>query len=168
MWTWAEGRSIGRGEEQAGERAREGMNSCMLDWSIPAFGGGAPYMHVNSCCILHWGCYLIPNECAKTDVALQIVFCMLPEECAQTDRQALTTVQLSPLNYRRPFETWLEKEACRMKENRMIVSKDLVDLTFNLIVPLSAIENNDQTSPTYSPKHFLWMEIDCKHCELKK
>ncbi len=96
-----EGGGYREGRERARERQRGRIELCILDWSIPAFGGGGPYMHVNSCCILYWGCYLIPNEWAETDVALQIMLvliCMLPEECAHNGQGALTTVQLSPLN----------------------------------------------------------------------
>lgn len=87
-------------KEKEREKEQGIIELCILDWSIPAFGGGGPYMHVNSCCILHRGCYLIPNEWEKTDVTLQIMLvliCMLPVECAHSRQEALTTVQLSPL-----------------------------------------------------------------------
>lgn len=138
----------GRGER---DRQRGRIESCILDWSIPAYRGGRPYMHINSCCILYWGCYLIPNEWAETDVALQItlvLICMLPEECTHKGQEALTTVQLSPLNSAMHFKH-LWKAACiyyttLLRKQTTVSQTDR--LTFNLMVPLSENETMREIS----------------------
>lgn len=131
----------GRAGKEERERERGRIESCILDWSIPAFGGGGPYMHVNSCCILYWGCYLIPIEWAETDVALQIMLvliCMLPEECALNGQEVLTTVQLSPLNSEVHFKRFW-KAACTHTVGHCKLSCTHT-LTFSLTMPLSKIE----------------------------
>ncbi len=132
-----------RGDGERDTHRGEESRLCTLDWSIPAFGGGGPYMHVNSCCILYWGCYLIPNEWAETDVALQIMLvliCMLPEECAHSGQEALTTVQLSPLSSAVHLKH-LWKAACTYcRTLRKLSSTHSYRLTFSVMVPLSKIE----------------------------
>lgn len=135
-----EGGGYREGKASRGERERQRgrIKLCILDWYIPAFGGGGPYMHVNSCCILYWGCYLIPNEWTETDVALQIMLvliCMLPEECAHNRQGALTTVQLSALSSTLHFKH-LWKAACtdwRTLLNKQMQTKSNTQLDSPLV-----------------------------------
>lgn len=129
-----------RMKERKKEKEQGIIELCILDWSIPAFGGGGPYMHVNSCCILHRGCYLIPNEWEKTDVTLQIMLvliCMLPAECAHSRQGALTTVQLSPPQNCAMHIKHLKHTLPDADKNCKWHRRRGYRLTFSLMTPLS-------------------------------